>query len=345
MNDNVLATQETPIRTVYDDVELASEALLKRWEEDAPEEPSTSAEQEATEQEPLEETEELFVQEDEVEDYPEPDEIETEDPENEAEPQEQDDDDTTAAEVEIDDDTIVEILVDGNTEQASLKDLKRLFGQEKALTRKSQEVATQRKQAEESIGKTDVVMQKLIEKAEARWKPFSEVDMLVASRSMDTDDFAQLRQDAQAAHDDLKFIQEEADNYYGELQQQRQQAMQEQAREAVKVLERDIPNWNNKLYDDIRHYAIGQGLPEQQVNNYVDPAVLTIIHKARLYDQAKKVTTTKKKRVSKAVLKSKKAPATQSDNQIKRTNQSRQKLRNSSDMDDVADALLVRWEE
>ena len=36
--------------------------------------------------------------------------------------------------------------------------------------------------------------------------------------------------------DDLKFLREEADNYYGEMQQQHQMALQKQAQEAVKVL-------------------------------------------------------------------------------------------------------------
>ena len=178
-----------------------------------------------------------------------------------------------------------------------------------ALTKKSQLVAEQRKQAEENIGKTNVVLQKLIEKAEAKWKPYSEVDMLLASKTMDDAEFSQLRLEAQQASDDLRFLTEEANQYYGELQQQQQAALREQAQEAVKVLEKDIPDWNNKLYDDIRSYAVAQGLPEDQVNTYVDPVVIKILNKARLFDQAKQVTTTKKKRVAKKVLKTTKAPS------------------------------------
>ena len=40
-------------------------------------------------------------------------------------------------------------------------------------TKKSQEVAEQRKKAEADIGKTSAVMQKMLEKAEARFKPYS----------------------------------------------------------------------------------------------------------------------------------------------------------------------------
>ena len=57
------------------------------------------------------------------------------------------------------------------------------------------------------------------------------------------------------------------------------------------------------------HMLSGIGLPEEQVNSYVDPTVIKVLNKARLYDQAKQVTTTKKKRVAKKVLKSKKAPS------------------------------------
>ena len=65
--------------------------------------------------------------------------------------------------------------------------------------------------------------------------------------------------------------------------------------ECVKVLQEQIPDWSNALYNDIRHYAIAQGLPENDVNQYVDPAVITLINKARLYDEAKKVSTVKKR--------------------------------------------------
>ena len=308
--DNVLDAQEQ--RPMLNDMDTAADALLKRWED--AEKPSNQANEEAT-QTQENETDAEF-EEEEVETV-ELDADETdEDPVEEDEPGEQEESDVE--EVELTDDLEIEILVDGETKQASLGDLKRLWGQEAALTRKSQDLAEQRKQAEENIGKTNVVMQKLIEKAEARWKPYSEVDMLLASKTMDEAEFAQLRLEAQQASDDLKFLTEEANQYFGELQQQQQAALQEQAREAVKVLEKEIPDWNNKLYDEIRTYAVAQGLPEAQVNSYVDPVVIKILNKSRLFDQAKEVTTTKKKRVAKKVLKTSKAPNTEANDKARK---------------------------
>ena len=59
---------------------------------------------------------------------------------------------------------------------------------------------------------------------------------------MDDADFAALRKEAQLANDDLRFLREEADNFYGEIQKQQQAAQKEAAREAVKVLQENIPS-------------------------------------------------------------------------------------------------------
>ncbi len=335
--NNVLDAQEE--RTVYDDLDSASEALLKRWED--AEKPSEHAKEEANQPEDTET--DTLDDEDDVETVEIDANEEDDDPVEEAEPD--NDEEVDIEEVELNDDLEIEVLVNGKAEQASLGQLKRLFGQEKALTQKSQEVANQRKEAETNIGKTNVVMQKLIEKAEARWKPYSEVDMLLASKTMDDADFGQLRKEAQDAADDLKFLQEEADNYFGELQHQQQLALQKQAQEAVKVLEQDIPEWNNQLYDDIRSYAVSQGLPEEQVNTYVDPVVIKLLNKARLFDAAKQVTTTKKKRVAKKVLKTSKAPNMDANAKARKQKAAQAKLRNSNDIDDITQAILARWEQ
>ncbi len=338
---NVQLQSQEIIKTdapAFDDIDSASEALLARWED--AEKPSEQETDVATE--PADEETEQLDQE------AEEDEADLEDEEADEDPEEEDDAEETEEEedeeINLDDDTLVEIVVDGEAQQASIAQLKRLYGQEASLTRKSQDVAKQRKEAEEAIGKSNVVLQRMLEKAEERYKPYSEVDMLVASKSMTTEDFAQLRKEAQTAADDVKFLREEADTYFKQLQTEQQQAMQEQAREAVKVLQEDIPDWSNNLYDDIRAFAVSQGLREDQVNTIVDPAVIKILNKARLFDQAKKITTTKKKRTSKKVLRATKAPNTEANEKAKRIKTSKAKLRNSNDMDDIAEALLSRWE-
>ena len=336
--NNVLDTQNNEDqKPIYEDIDSASDALLARWQD--AEKLSENPEEEATAQ--AEEETEAPEQEEEI-----LEEVETDDDEDDIDPEDEDEaeDDIEEEIIELDDDTLIDILVDGETKQASIKDLKRLYGQEASLTRKSQETAKQRKEAEEQLGKTSAIFQKMLEKAEARWKPYEEVDMLIASRTMDTDDFAQLRREAQEAQEDLKFFREEADAFFKDVQEQQQQMMQEAAKEAVKVLEQDIPEWNTDLYNEIRTYAVAQGLPQEQVDQYVDPNVIKILNKARLFDQAKQVTTTKKKRTVKKVLKSNKAPQNDAARKAKRMADVKAKLRQrGNDIDDVAELLMERW--
>ena len=339
MSDDNVPTQE---RTALD-TDDAADALLARWSDD---ENLSDESDEATVEDSGVETpdEELTEEETEVEV-----EEDDEDLAEEDSPEEDDDDEVEedeSEEVELSDDTSIDIVVDGETKQASIKNLKRLYGQEASLTRKSQELATQRKQAEDAIGKSDVVLRKMLEKAEERFKPYEDVDMLVASKTMTDDDFALLRKEAQQAEQDLKFLREEADQFYGTLQQQNKAAIQEQAKECVQVLQEKMPDWSNKLYDDIRAYAISTGLPEENVNQIVDPNVIMTLNKARLYDEGKKVATVKRKKASKTV-KSNKAPASSKSNKAQKMQKAQKALRASggNDFDDIASVIMGRWEE
>jgi len=317
------------------------DAILARWEDaEKPSEPETKDEPEVAQEEETtsdlqDETDEDEVEEDEETD---PDETETED--------EDEDDDVEDENSVLSDDAQVEIQVNGETVQASVKDLKRLYGQEAALTRKSQEVATQRKNAEEAISKSNVVLQKMLEKAQAKFKPYQEVDMLVASKTMSTEDFAQLRKEYKAVEDEYKFLNEEADVFYKDLQNQQQAQLKSAAKECVKVLQEEVPNWNNQLYNDIRGYAISIGLPENEVNQYVDPKVIQLINKARLFDQGKKVATVKKKNTkSSKILRSKKAPVTDSSRKATKLKEATMALGNAgTDLDDISNVIMSRWE-
>jgi len=319
-----------------------SDAILARWEDaEKPSEPETEdnpeveEQQEETTSDLQEETEEDEVEEDEDTD---PEETETDD--------EDEDDDVEDENPVLSDDAQVEIQVNGETVQASVKDLKRLYGQEAALTRKSQEVATQRKNAEEAVTKSNVVLQKMLEKAQARFKPYQEVDMLVASKTMSTEDFAQLRKEYKEVEEDYKFLTEEANVFYKDLQNQQQAQLQSAAKECVKVLQEEVPNWSNQLYNDIRGYAISIGLPENEVNQYVDPKVIQLINKARLYDQGKKVATVKKKNTkSTKILRSKKAPVNDKSRRATQLKEATQALGNAgTDLDDISAVIMKRWE-
>ena len=349
MNDNEQNVNSEPQNL---DVDEAAEAILGRWDDG---ETLSEVEVDAT-SEDLNETE---VNEDELDDEeddegdedlddPDTDELDDNDETDEDEDDEEDDDEPLTAS----DDQVVDIAVNGESKKVSVKDLKRLYGQEASLTKKSQDLATQRKVSEEQMAQTQMSYQKLLERAEARHKPYADIDMLVASREMDTETFSQLRQDAKQAEDDLKFLREESGQLVSQAQQQHQEATREAAADCVKVLQEQLPEWGDELYSDIRDYAVKSGLPKEQVDQYTDPQVIMLINKARLYDQSKQSAKSKKAKAKvsksksgKKVLSSKKAP--QSSKSIQRAKQKKQMdgLSDAKDLDDIADVLLSRWEE
>lgn len=352
MNDNVQNDNSGPKNLDRDE---AAEAILASWSDgedlsDLEEDDATPEGQDETTAEEGETEDEDVTTDDESSEDPDEDD-ETEDETDDDEEEEEEGDEPSVAS----DENIVELSVNGETKQVSVKDLKRLYGQEASLTKKSQDLAAQRKVTDENLTKTQASYQKLMERAEARYKPYAEIDMLVASRQMEPDTFAQLRQDAKQAEDDLRFLREESGQMVTDLQEQQAQATKQAAAECVKVLEESLPDWGNELYSEIRDYAVKAGLPKAQVDQYTDASVIMLINKARLYDQSKqtaeskkaKAKVTKSKSGKTKVLSSKKAPPSKAQLQAGRRSAAHQKLidnpRDGGSTDDIADALMARW--
>lgn len=346
-----VATEDTAAPQLplnLDETDAAS-VFLDRWtdkgnesspettevKEKTPEKPALEAEQE---QEEVAETEEVAEDQTDPEEESTDAEAETED-ESEEGTEEQEE---PVAKKTLDDDAEVEVKVDEEVLKVSVKDLKRLYGQEAALTRKSQQVAAKRKEVEATEQKLGASLQKLYEKAAQRWEPYSKIDMLVASKQLDADQFAALRAEAQAAFEDFRFISEEADAFVKQANAQRQEQLKTAAQEAVKVLKEAIPDWSPSLYDNIREYAIGTGMDAEVVNNLVDPVAIQLIHKARLYDESKKIVTKKKVLTPKKVVKTTVSPSANGDMSPKKEAATK-KLMATGDVGDAADVFLARW--
>ena len=323
------------------DVDGAADAILDNWKDAEEDQPSIEGNLEATD-ESIEETE--VEESDEIEEDGETEEQD----ESEEDPVEEEETEEEVEEVNLSDDTIVELTVDGETKQASLKELKRLYGQEASLTRKSQETANQRKEATEALQRADASLQAMLTRAQDRYKPYEEVDMLVASRQMNPDDFAALRAEAKAAESDLKFLQEEANGFYGELQQKQAVQQQESAKHCIEVLKEQLPEWNTDLYNDIRQHAINNGLPAEAVNTYTDPNVIMLLHKAMMFDKSKQVAKTKKAKAPTKILRSKKAPPSKTDIKVSKQKAARDRLNSNppkgNDLDSIADYFVSNWD-
>ena len=356
MNDNNVQNVNSEPQNL--DVDEAAEAILGRWDDGETlsevDEDATSEDLNETEvtEDGLdnEDTEEDDEGDDNLDDPDDTDELDDEDGETDDEDEDDEEDEEPLA---ASDDQIVDINVNGESKQVSVKDLKRLYGQEASLTKKSQDLANQRKQSDESLAQTQLSYKKLLERAEARFKPYSDIDMLVASRQMDPDTFAQLRQDAKQAEEDLTFLKEESNTLVSQQQQQFAEQSKEAAANCVKVLQEQLPDWGNELYSDIRNYAVKSGLPQEQVDQYTDPQVIMLINKARLYDQSKqsakskkaKAKLTKSKSGKTKVLSSRKAPISKEASAERKRQAAIKNLNGHSDLDDIASALMSGWKD
>jgi hypothetical protein len=225
-----------------------------------------------------------------------------EDPDDVDTDEDGDDDDKSSNEKPgkpVTDDDIVEITVDGETKRASVRELKRLFGQEAALTRKNQEVAEQRKTAETERTRYAAGLDAMVQRAREAFQPYAEIDFLLAQQRMSPEDFAALRKDHQAAHDTLRFLEGELDTFIKDSHARAESDLKARAKEAIATLsdpEKGIPGWNNTLYDEIRTHSITQGLSPELVNTIVDPVAIKVLWKAMRYDKAQSEAKTKVQR-------------------------------------------------
>lgn len=347
---------------IHEDAEIfdATEAFLSRWQ-DAENEPSEAEGN-------TEETPDEDIENDSDAERPESDDESTEgDEDQESDSEEAEDDAEEADESEdgddredesertvIDsDDAIVKIKVDGKEVEASIKDLKRLYGQEASLTRKSQEVAEVRKRAEEAGAYHVAGLEALYQRALKAVEPYKNINFLALSKdpNVSQEELTALWDAAQNAADNVKFLESELGNAMKFTQEKRREALAAQAKETVKALadpETGIPGWGEPLYNEIREFAIGQGLAAQVVDEIVDPAGIKILHMAMKYAKGAKAVTTNKgpKKVDKTPKKIvkgapqevvRKAKTNHKDAAIK-------KLRQTGSTDDAAEAFLAKWQ-
>jgi hypothetical protein len=244
-----------------------------------------------------------------------------------------------------DDESMVKVSVDGQDLTVSIKELKRLAGQEASLTRKSMELATRRKEAEEIGTYHAQGLARLVQMAEEEYAPYANIDFLVAAKELDADELRALREEANSKYQKYHYLTSELHNHNQHTGAQRAQLMQAQASATIQELtspETGIPNWGPKLYEEVGNYAISKGMKAEVFTTILDAPSLRILHDAYRMDRAQKVATKKKASGPKTVLKSSSSPDSgRFDNDKSQASMSR--LRQTGSRDDAVSALLAKW--
>lgn len=277
-------------------------------------------------------------------------------PEDDAETESAEDRKDPEAPRSADDTDVVVVKVGEEEHQVSVKDLKRLFGQEASLTRKSQETAELQRRLQEQANTYTIGLEKMTEAAKARWGEYENIDYLLAQQNMTPEGFAQLRQDAAKAYQDYKFYNEELAATVQKAQNERVEAMRDAARQCVATLTRaptdEAPNaayiegWNEGVYRDMRTFALSMGADAQTFDGIVDPVSIKLINMAMKYHQAEQRAKTLKASATVPTSPKKVPTATERrdmpDAQSSDLAKMQRRLSETGHVDDAADVFLQR---
>lgn len=172
-------------------------------------------------------------------------------------------------------------------------------------TRKTQEVAAERKQIEARAAEVTKQAQEHQQYIQDYAKVVAIDDQLAQYQNLnwqeliatDPQQAMQLQQQQKA----LEFERNKVAQTVTQKQQQNalaeQQAIAKQVQEAEAYFAREIKGWSNERSNSLMQYGVAQGLPSDVLSQTVlrQPALAKILHKAELYDQLEKKQTAKPK--------------------------------------------------
>lgn len=282
---------------------------------------------------------------------------ETGSPEDEREKQPQGEEGPEVEQVAEDAEQSVEDDADADLEDLELdgkkyrvpKELKRGFLRQDDYTRKTQELAEERKVTQSRIDNAI----KMVESAERYEKQIGFIAAIDAELAQfDQQTLLRLRQEDPNAYAqrvaDLQLLQQHRFNAVTGLQQ-----LQSQHREAFnrelsmlretneKELSRRIKGWSSDTASAVEKYALDYGFPKEQIEQAVDWKQREILWKAMQYDNLKKAKADADKRVVKPVgtVRPGSAPGQQSQSAMASKQVARDRLRKSGSMQDAAAAI------
>ena len=321
-------------------VEEAHEALLSLME---PEEETPKEEEAAPteEEESIEETRDESLEEESEEESEDVDEEETEESDEEVE----------------DEPDVYAVTVNGEEREVTINELLKGYSRQSDYTKKTQELAEQRKGFEGTQQQVATelqqiqlerqqyvhTLQNLIEGSMGNLDKFSNVDW-ESLKANDPIEFVTKREEFREAQEKIQHLQREQQ----ETQQRQAQESQKQHQEILKqehaALIEQIPEWSEPkkqkaLAKELRSYASSVGFSDEELNSLIDHRSIMVLLKASKYDQLQNADLkTKKVKNKPRLVRAGKGRERGDDNKRKRSEQMK-RLRGTGHIND-ASALL-----
>jgi hypothetical protein len=251
------------------------------------------------------------------------------------------------------DEVFVKVKVGDEELEVPVKDLKRLHGQEVALTRRSQEVAAQRKEVEQQSQRYAAGLDVLIKQASAKAAEYRNINFMALAKNpaVTEEQLTQLQDDARKAFEQEHFLKSELNTFVTAVTEQQKTELATRAKETVKTLGDQaspmyIEGWNQKVYRDTVAFAKQMGLDAELADNIVDAPAIKLIHMAMLYQKgASKVVVTKKTdKTPKKIVKTSNSPAARPAEKPAAVKKAMSKLQKTGSVDDAGEAFLARMQ-
>ena len=328
-----------PIPALGGSVTEAQEALLSLLE---PEEETPETE----EAQPTEEEESQPIEEDESFEEESEEEEEVEEAEEESEETEGEEEEELYA-----------VTVNGEEVAVSLDELLSGYSRQSDYTRKTQEIANDRKDIESLQQKYNSEMstiqqerqhymealQGIITNSAEGLTKYSDVDW-ENLKETDPIEFVTKREELRQSQEKVQALQREQYNTQQRHQQEAQKMRAQIVQEEYGKLVEKLPEWGDEdkqkeIASSVRSYASTQGFTEEELNSLVDHRSLLVLMKAEKYDQLQKSNVKSKKLKNKPkVIRAGSGTSNKKSDKSKRTAQMK-RLRGTGHIDD-ASALL-----
>lgn len=243
----------------------------------------------------------------------------------------------------------VKVKVGEEEHDVPVTQLKRLFGQEAALTQRSQQLAEQRRTAEAEQSKTAAVLSVMVQRARERVKPFQNFNIVDAvQKGMPAEELQYVQQAAKEAYDELRFVETEATAFQQRLQEHQAKAIEAAAEKAWDQLSdpadpHHVEGWSDETYNQIIDFGVKNGLNKQMLEQVTDAPVFKLMHQAMMYQKglSKVITTKKTDKSPKKIVKTTRPPSVKTVDEDK-IKQAAKRLRETGSEADAAELFLAR---
>jgi hypothetical protein len=243
-----------------------------------------------------------------------------------------------------------EVKVNGESRKATLRELKRLYGQEAALTQRSQKLAEVQRETEVLQTRAGAALKAMLDKANERNAQYSQwgpADWAQLAVHMTPEDYKALKDDANRAGADVKFLQEELDGHIKGQRETEMKARHEQAVGCIKQLQDPaspfhIEGFDKAPYEEMMSFAEKHGLPEAR--NIIHPAGIKLLSMAMQWARHQEAAKTAEKKVEKVRENPKRVikPGTARDDSKDKLKDAMKRMRGGDD-DATVDAFMASF--